>query len=183
MRLAPLPDDRWDDRVREVLAVITPPHRRNPVGAGNALATMVRHPDLTEAFLVFSKHLMMGSTLPARLRELVILRIAQRRECAYEWRHHVGWATRFGLTEAEIEAAGAGKAIGELDAAVLSAVDELDIDSRLSDATWATLSEHLDERQRMDLIFTIGGYCMSAMAFNAFGIQTEPLPTPGPTDD
>jgi len=25
----------------------------------------------------------------------------------------------------------------------------------------------------MDLVFTIGGYCMSAMAFNAFGIEPE----------
>jgi hypothetical protein len=47
------------------------------------------------------------------------------------------------------------------------------VDSRLSDATWATLCEHLDERQRMDLVFTIGGYCLSAMAFNALGIEPE----------
>jgi 4-carboxymuconolactone decarboxylase len=173
MRLAPLPDDRWDDRVRESLAVLVPEHRLNPRGAGTALATLVRHPDLTEAFLTFSKHLMLGSTLPPLLRELAILRIAKRRDCAYEWLHHVKWAARMGLSAAEIEAAGDGKATGELEAAVLTAVDELDVDSRLSDATWATLCEHLDERQRMDLVFTIGGYCLSAMAFNALGIEPE----------
>jgi AhpD family alkylhydroperoxidase len=116
---------------------------------------------------------MLGSTLPPLLRELAILRIAKRRDCAYEWLHHVKWAARMGLSAAEIEAAGEGKATGELEAAVLTAVDELDVDSRLSDATWATLCEHLDERQRMDLVFTIGGYCLSAMAFNALGIEPE----------
>jgi len=173
MRLTPLPAEQWDGRVLDALSVLVPERRQNPVGAGTALATLVRHPDLTAAFLTFQKHLMIDSTLSPRLRELAILRIAQRRDCAYEVAHHVKWAARMGLSEAEIEAAGNGKATGELEAAVLSAVDELDLGTRLSDATWATLCAHLDERQRMDLVFTIGGYCMSAMAFNAFGIEPE----------
>jgi AhpD family alkylhydroperoxidase len=173
VRLTPLPDDQWDGRVRDALAVLVPEHRLNPHGAGNALATLVRHPDLTAAFLTFNKHLMLRSTLPPRLRELVILRVARRRDCAYEWSHHVTWAARLGLSAAEIDAAGEGKATGELEAAVLAAVDELDLGSQLSDPTWATLGEHLDERQRMDLVFTIGAYCMMAMAFNAFGVEPE----------
>ena len=34
------------------------------------------------------------------------------------------------------------------------------------------LSEHLDERQRMDLVFTIGCYGALAMAINTFGVET-----------
>ena len=48
MRLPPLPGDQWDERERAALAGLLPEHRRNPRGAGNALATLVRHPDLTE---------------------------------------------------------------------------------------------------------------------------------------
>lgn len=65
----------------------------------------------------------------------------------YEWIHHVRFATDLGLTD--------------------------DVDSTLSDRTWDTLGEHLDDRQRMDLVFTIGGYCLVAMAFNTFGIEPE----------
>jgi AhpD family alkylhydroperoxidase len=173
MRLAPLPDEQWDGRVLAALAVLVPEHRLNPRGAGNALAKLVRHPDLVEAFLTFNKHLMLRSTLPPRLRELAILRVAQRRDCAYEWSHHAWAARKLGLSQAEIEAAGDGKATGELEAAVLTAVDELDVDSQLSDSTWATLGAHLDEHQRMDLVFTIGGYCLVAMAFNTFGVEPE----------
>lgn len=173
VRISPLPDDQWDGRVIDALAVLVPEHRLNPRGAGNALATMVRHPDLTEAFLTFNKHLMLHSTVSPRLRELAILRVAKRRDCAYELAHHVTWAARLGLSAAEIEAAAEGKATDELEAAVLAAVDELDVDSRVSDPTWATLGEHLDERQRMDLVFTIGAYCMMAMAFNTFGVEPE----------
>jgi hypothetical protein len=43
----------------------------------------------------------------------------------------------------------------------------------VSDQTWAVLSKRLDEQQRMDLIFTIGGYTALAMALNTFGVEVE----------
>jgi 4-carboxymuconolactone decarboxylase len=173
MRLPPLPEEQWDERVREVLAALIPPDRRNPRGAGNAMATLVRHPDLTETFLPFSTRLLVNSTLPPRLRELVILRVARRCDCAYEWAHHVRIAGKAGLSEAEIEAAGRGEAADVLESAVLSAVDELDGGHNLSDETWATLGKRLEERQVMDLVFTVGAYCTLAMALNAFGVEPE----------
>ena len=60
---------------------------------------------------------------------------------------------------------------------VLRAVDELDDESRISDATWAALGEHFDDRQRIDLIFTVGTYAMLAMAFNTFGVQLDQTTT------
>jgi AhpD family alkylhydroperoxidase len=173
MRVAPLRDDEWDEQAHAALSRFLPPDRRNAKGAGNALATLIRHPDLAKSFLGFSGYLLSRSTLPPRLRELAILRVASRRGCGYEWIHHVALAADAGLSEAEIEAAGKGKATGELDSAVLTAVDELDRDSTVSDPTWAALAQHLDERQRMDLVFTIGTYCLLAMAFNTFGVEPE----------
>jgi AhpD family alkylhydroperoxidase len=172
-RLPPLPEDQWDDEVRAALAGMLPRVRRNPEGAGTALATLVRHPDLTKAFLAFSVHVLFRSTLPPRLRELVILRVAKRRRCAYEWTHHVELAAEVGLSVAEVEAAGRGEAVDSADRAVLAAVDELDRDSAISDETWSMLSDHLDERQRMDLVFTIGAYTLMAMAYNTFGVEPE----------
>jgi AhpD family alkylhydroperoxidase len=173
MRLAPLADDEWDDDVVAALSGFLPARLRTPEGAGNALRTLARHPDLTKAFLAFNIHLLVRSTVPPRLRELAILRVAARRRCRYEWTHHRKLAAEAGLSAAEIEAAGEGRAENELDRAVLQAVDELDRDSEVSDGTWTTLSAHLDERARMDLVFTIGAYCLLAMAFNTFGVEPE----------
>lgn len=173
VRLGPLPEEEWDDRTRAALAALLPPERRNPRGAGNALATLARHPDLAEAFLPFNTRLLLRSTLPPRLRELAILRVARRSGCGYEWAHHTKIAAKAGLTEAEIKAAGDGKAAGELDQAVLAAVDELAEKNNLSDRTWSTLAAHLDERQLMDLVFTVGAYVLLAMAFNTFGVEPE----------
>ena len=89
MRVPPLPADQWDDAVDHALSGMLPAERRNPVTPGNLLATLVRHPELTQAFLRFNVHLLFSSTLPPRLRELAILRVAHRRGCDYEWRHHV----------------------------------------------------------------------------------------------
>lgn len=173
MRLPPLPADQWDDATREALAGMLPEERRNPEGAGTALATLVRHPQLAKAFLRFNVHLLMGSTLPARIRELAILRVAHRADCVYEWAHHVELGSREGLSEDEIAGVQRGEAADDFDRTVVSAVDELFDKTRLSDATWSALSERLDERQRMDFVFTVGCYNALAMAFNTFGVEVE----------
>ena len=173
MRVPPLPADQWDDAVDRALAGLLPVEKRNPQDAGNALATLVRHPDLAGAFLRFNVHLLFQSTLPARIRELAILRVAHRRGSPYEWSHHVELGKRAGLTDDEIAAVQSGDPDAEFDRHVLIAVDELDEKTNVSDATWAALSERLDERQRMDLIFTVGCYSLLAMAFNTFGVELE----------
>jgi 4-carboxymuconolactone decarboxylase len=173
MRLQPLPAEQWDEAVEQSLSGMLPQERRNPRDAGTLMSTLVRHPKLTRAFLKFSGYLLLGSTLPARIREQAILRVAHRRQCGYEWSHHVKIAKKAGLSEADIAAAQTGETDDEFDRAVFTAVDELDEKSNLSDQTWAALCERLDERQRMDLIFTIGGYIALAMAINTFGVQLE----------
>jgi AhpD family alkylhydroperoxidase len=173
VRLPPLPAEEWDDRTRAALAGLVPRSRQDPDGAGPALSTVVRHPDLAGVFFRFTTYLMVHSTLPPRLRELVILRVARRRRCAYEWTHHAGFAAAAGLSESEIEAAGEGKATDALEATVLAAVDELDENSDLTDRTWDLLGQHLSDHQRMDLVATVGGYIAMSLAFNAFGVQAE----------
>jgi AhpD family alkylhydroperoxidase len=169
----PLPADQWDEAVDHALSGMLPPERRNPEHAGNLLATLVRHPQLTRAFLRFNNHLLFNSAVPERLRELAVLRVAHRRGCEYEWRHHVRMGRDAGLADDVIDGIPRGEAADELDCAILRAVDELEDKSIISDATWATLSEHLDERQRMDLVFTIGCYGALAMAINTFGVEPD----------
>lgn len=171
--LTPLPAEDWDDQAREALASTVPPERRNPDDAGNALSTLVRHPVLAGAFLPFNTYLQKGSTLPERLRELVILRTAFHHGCGYEWGHHTAMARQAGLTESDIESTQSGSATEEFDQTVLDAVDDLHSGSRISAQTWERLGQHLDDRQRMDLMFTFGGYSTLAFALNTFDVQLE----------
>lgn len=171
--LTPLPAEDWDDEAREALASTVPPERRRPDKVGNALATLVRHPQLAGAFLPFNTYLQKASTLPERVRELVILRTAFHHGCVYEWGHHSAMAVHVGLTEGDVEAAQSGSATDAFDQAVLDAVDELHTGSRISAPTWERLGQRLDDRQRMDLMFTFGGYSTLAFALNTFDVPLE----------
>ncbi|WP_370329460.1 carboxymuconolactone decarboxylase family protein [Mycolicibacterium hippocampi] len=170
MRVAPLPADQWDDAVDKALRMM-PEELRNPANAGNAVSTFVNHPDLTRSYLSFSFYLLTRSTLPARLRELAVLRIAHLTGCAYEWSEHLVIGGNAGLSADDIAALQRGEAADEFDRTVLSAVDELLEQTRIADRTWAALSEVFDTRQLMDFVFTVGGYHMLAMALNTFGVE------------
>lgn len=174
-RLEPLPADSWDDTVRDALRSLLPTERANPRDAGNVLATLVRHPALTGAYLPFNAYLLSGSTLSPRDREVALLRAVLRSDCDYLWSHHLPIAERAGLTAEEIATIGSGQPAGKSDAAVVRAADELVDNRTISAAVWNELGRHFTDEQRMDLVFTIGGYCLLAMAVNTFGVQKETI--------
>jgi 4-carboxymuconolactone decarboxylase len=172
VRLAPLKADQWDDAVHAALRMM-PEERRNPAAAGNAVATFVNHPELTRAYLTFSFYLLTRSTLSPRLRELAVLRVAHLSSCAYEWDEHFRMGQEAGLSTDDIAALKRGEAADPFDQTILTAVDELVENTEMSDATWAALGEKFDTKQLMDLVFTIGGYHMLAMALNTFGVEPK----------
>jgi 4-carboxymuconolactone decarboxylase len=172
VRVPPLPADQWDDAVERALAVMHPSERK-PESASNIIATFVNHPELTKAFLRFNVHLLYNSTLPPRLRELAILRVAHRTDSKYEWVQHVRLGLREGLTEDEIAGVQRGEAADGFDRTMLAATDELLDTYELSDAMWAALGERLDKRQRMDFVFMVGCYVTVAMALKTFGVELE----------
>ena len=173
MRLTPLPADEWRDRARTALASLIPPDRANPDGAGNVLSTLVRHPDLVEAYLPFNAYLLTNSTLSPRVREVALLRVVHRSNCPYLWSHHLPIAARAGLSSQDISAIRSGHCSDRTDQLVVQAVDDLVADSTVSQATWKELGQVFSDQQCMDLVFTIGGYLLLAMAVNTFGIQDE----------
>jgi 4-carboxymuconolactone decarboxylase len=162
-RIPPLPYAEWDT---EALSVLAP---GRPLPPSNVLGLLARHPALARAFLTFNAHLLTASTLPPRLRELAILRVAWRRRCQYEWAQHVRIARRAGVTGEEIGQARSGAAT-----LVNRAVAELEEGACLSEATYQALAAELSDQQLMDLVFTIGTYALLAMAFNTFGVQLDP---------
>jgi len=180
------PPSDWDTEVLDALGVMMPRGvsdvaKAKEPGAprvANVLALLARYPALAKAFLTFNKHLLSSSTLPGRVRELVILRISWLRRAEYEWAQHAFLAEkRAGVPRQEIEAVkeGANASVwSPLEAAILRAVDELSADAFVSDATWEVLSAGLDQRQLMDLVFTVGAYDLLAMAFNTFGLELDP---------
>jgi 4-carboxymuconolactone decarboxylase len=169
-RLAPLASEEWTDEQRELLT------RGNPPRVLNVFATLVRHTDLFRRWLPFGNHVLFKSSLPAREREMAILRVGWLCRSGYEFHQHTRIGKASGLSDREIENLKIGADApgwSEAEAALLRAVDELHADQFISDGTWQRLSEHFDTRQVIDLVFAVGQYTMVSMALNSFGVQIE----------
>jgi 4-carboxymuconolactone decarboxylase len=172
-RILPLPPEQWDPEVRPIIEGASAQVGR-PL---NIMATFANHPKLLKRWSVLANHALAKSTLPARERELLILRTGLRCGSDYEWGQHVGIGRQAGLTDAEIARVAGGPAAGgwsRSDEALLRAADELHDDQLVSDATWADLALDWDTQQLMDIVFTVGVYTQIAMALRSFGVPREP---------
>ena len=84
--------------------------------------------------------------IPARERELAVLRIGWLAGAPYEWGEHVKISQRYGVSREEIARTKLGSSAAgwtDHEAAILRGVEELLEDFALSDATWETLGEDL----------------------------------------
>ena len=139
--------------------------------------TLARHPTFYRQRAIQSQYIRAGSTLPGRIREILILRIAWLTGAEYEWAHHVPLARREGLNANEIGDITRGPTTSrwsKVEAALLSAADELHYDDMISDATWLALVPSFDDRQLIDLVITVAGHKMVGIALNSLGVQLEP---------
>lgn len=142
----------------------------------NLYATMIHHPGLYVPRLKFGSYLQRDSLLPPATRELLILRTAWLIRSDYEWVHHVAAAKAAGLSDQDIRRIAQGpqaKGWNEQQAAVLQAADELRREAFIRDDTWKVLSKYYDTRQQVEIIYTVGGYTMTGLAINSFGVQLE----------
>jgi alkylhydroperoxidase family enzyme len=186
-RLEPRPSESWGDDVRAALGGAFPPAVVESFFATdtdsppvpNVLGTLMHHPALAGPFLAYNQVLLQSRTLDARLRELIVLRVAWRTRSRYEWVQHVRLAIRVGITVAEIEAISGAEgtdsaAWAPVEQDVLAATDQLVDHYRIDDDTWARLARHFDAAQLIEIVFVAGTYTGLAMAFNSFGLQLDP---------
>ena len=143
----------------------------------NIFRTLANAPKALTAFLAWGNYVLSRrNSLPPREREIVILRTGFLCRSGYEFAQHRRIGLDQGLSESEIEAikVGADAAVWrEADAALIRACDELHGNQFISDSVWRALSLHFDEKQRMDVVFTVAQYTQVSMILNTFGVQLE----------
>lgn len=157
------------DEVAELLyvppEVVTKYGGRGQAGKGpNMYAQMAHNPKLLKLFKPLSSFFGIHGLLPARDREIAILRIAWLNRQPFIWGEHVRLGhDQAGLTTDEVEriTVGAGAdGWSEHDRAILSAVDELRETSDISEATWQVLARRWSEGQLVELPLLVGQYQM-----------------------
>lgn len=169
-RIDPLPEAAWDDDTRAILEA-TGANFGQPL---NIFTTLAHHPKLLKRWLVFGNSLLMKGIVPARDRELAILRTGWNCGSEYEFGQHVLLGRAAGITDDEIVALARGEGEwSDRDAAVLALADELHADQTVGDDTWQRLTAHYETDQLIELIMTIGQYHLVAMVLNSAGVQLD----------
>lgn len=175
-RSGALDPGEYSEKLKLFLSDLTASGVPPAVGQLNVVRTLANHPDLAVAYMSFGTYVLGRSSLPTRVRELTTLRTAWLCHSLYEWDHHARRARQAGMTEEEIDGTRAGSEAPVwkgLDRDVLRAVEQLHRDTALEDEVWEGLCRHLDERQRLDLLFTVGCYVTLAMALNGLRIPHD----------
>jgi alkylhydroperoxidase family enzyme len=172
-RIPPVDLDTLDERERETLMGL--------LGGGpplNIFRTLAHAPKALARFLEWGGYVLSRrNSLPAREREIVILRTGFLCRSGYEFTQHTRIGLQAGLSQDEIEAIKRGADApgwSAAEQALIRASDELHKDQFISEATWAALGEHFDQKQRMDVVFTVGQYTQVSMMLNTFGVQLDP---------
>ena len=143
----------------------------------NIFRTLAHAPEALKSFLAWGGYILSDrNSLPAREREMAILRIGYLCRSGYEWTQHHRIGLRCGLTAEEIERIKSGASAPgwtRAERSLLEACDELHTSQFIAEATWTALLADYSSRQAMDLVMTAGQYTQVCMMLNTFGIQLD----------
>jgi len=103
------------------------------------------------------------SSLPADLREMVILRVAVLNRARYEFDAHVPHAQTAGMSDQKIAAlrdAAISPMFSQQEQSVLQLTDVMTRDIDVADDLFAAVKHYFDDQQMIDLLVTISAYNM-----------------------
>jgi AhpD family alkylhydroperoxidase len=142
----------------------------------NLHRAIARSPNSLRNFLRLGNSLLLYGQLPAKLRELAILRIAQITGANYEWAHHVPIAKQAGVSDAQMQALANWANAGEFNAterAVLGYV-EAALNCNVTDSIFEAVRSQLSEEEVTELTLVCGYWSMVACILLALKIDVEP---------
>ena len=175
-RIAPLVD------LTDELHVIMGGGINSPAGTPlNIFGTIAHHPKLLKRFMNFAGLFLNKGLLPAREREIVILRVGWNCQSVYEFGQHTIIGERVGLSLEEVAALTRDAVAGQWsddDANLIAMADELCADNCVSDATWQALAQTWNEAELVELVMVAGVYRLVSGFLNTMGVELD-ADTPG----
>ena len=133
-------------------------------------------PGMLRAWLDFAWPLRLHATTPRALRELLILRGAQRSQVAYEWVHHVPMALAAGVPQAKLDELSAwrGSALfDDAERAVLRLADEVTDGPGASAECVAELKRLFEPAEVVELVLTASFYVCVGRFLRSMDVELE----------
>ena len=133
--------------------------------------------EMVKSFLDFGLSFRTGN-LEAKLRELVILRMATLRGSSYELMHHLPAAKMVGWNEVEISAITSAQPSGldQKQSVMIQMVDECSQLGKVSDSTFAKASKIFSTSEIAEATLLAGLYEMLACFLKTMGVELDQHP-------
>lgn len=168
-RIEPLHECEWDERQRILIEA---------AAAGRVAAintTLARCPEILELVSALGRELR-SERIPARDREVAILRTGWRCRSEYVTAEHRRIGLAAGLTADDVDCAitdPGGFSGDSFDAVICRLVDELHQSSCVSDTTWRAVVANYDEQQSIQIVSLVGFYHMLSYFLNALRVPLD----------
>jgi 4-carboxymuconolactone decarboxylase len=137
---------------------------------------MLRSPGLADVWEPVGAYVRFRSVLPEPLKELAILVTARHWTSQFEWWAHRRLALAAGLGEAVCDAIAAGRrpaAMSADETAIYEFATAVLEQHEVSDPVFAAVKGRFGERGVVELIATVGHYCLVSMILN---VDRHPIP-------
>lgn len=161
---------------REAAATIRASRKR----IGHLHRMLLHAPPIAEGWIALFDAIRWKSSLPGRLREMVICRIAAINGASYEWDAHAPIALAEGMTRAQLDALPAWEGSDLFDAterAALAYCDAMTRQVHVPEAVAGAVRDLFPPRQLVELTATIAGYNCVSRVLEALEIRgSDPLP-------
>ena len=172
-RFKPLSLDEMTPEQRRIAERITAGPRGSLQGPFHP---MLRSPALADVWEPVGAYVRFRSVLPEPLKELAILLTARHWTSQFEWWAHRRLALAAGLGEATCDAIAAGRRPSALSAdetAIYEFCTAVLEQHEVSDAAFAAVKDRFGEQGVVELIATMGHYCLVSMILN---VDRHPVP-------
>jgi alkylhydroperoxidase family enzyme len=142
----------------------------------NIFGTLAHQPRLLKRFNALGGAFLAHGLLPAREREIVILRAGWNCRSVYEFGQHTLLGRAAGLTDEEISALATTRAVHRWsadDEALIALADEICGDDCAGDATFDALRRRWNDAELVELVALVGFYRMVSGFLNTMGVEPE----------
>ncbi|MGD0352934.1 MAG: carboxymuconolactone decarboxylase family protein [Dehalococcoidia bacterium] len=143
----------------------------------NLFKAVGNSPKVGRNFVRLGNSILNPDLLDPKLRELAILRVGNLLRSEYEFTKHVAIGTEAGVTNDQINELPnwtSSKRFTDIERAVLQYTEEVTLNVKVSDSTFANLKRFFDDPAIVKLTATIGYYGMVSRILVALQIELEP---------
>lgn len=135
--------------------------------------TLLNSPEIAKGWEALLTAVRNRSSLPASLKELMILRVAVLNRAHYEFDAHRPHAINAGVTEEQIQLVQQEKVTSgftHVELLVMEFTDVMTRDIQVPDALYDKVKAHFNDREILEVVTTISAYNMVSRLLNALHV-------------